>query len=128
MDTSRVPCEFATFTNPQLKAEFTALSRISCAALNCIDVDPVADPLEAFTALVSLFCIVSENSDKLELPEVESGQLEQTVQALEALPEYPEAVMYPTDEFLSRIETYVDAARKISAGQPASGNPIVELL
>ena len=122
------PCEFDTFTNPQLRAEFAAYSRIGCAALNCVEVDPVTDSYQAFNKLVSLFCIVGENTKELNKPENETDQLLQTTKALNALVVFPRSKLLPFETFLFRIYIYTDAAIRISTGGSAGANPIVEIL
>jgi hypothetical protein len=126
------PCDFETFKDSELQSEFAALSRIGCAALNCIEVDPIKDSFLAFNKLVSLFCIVSENVSAIaeteEVLGVETDQLSQTVIALEVLKEFPQASFFEEEILESRIALYSDAAEKIYSGLSADGNPIVEIL
>lgn len=125
-------CDFETFNNRKLRAEFAALSRIGCSALSCVSVDPDAEPLQSFERLISLFCVVSENvsvfTDTLESAGEKTDQLSQTVNALNALPEFTQAVLFAEGELESRIIIYADAAMKIHGGLPADGNPIVEIV
>jgi hypothetical protein len=120
-------------TGSLLPIEYVAMNRIGCAALNCIEVNPAEDRLLAFERLVSLFCVVTENTpllkEILEISGEDTGQLPQTTSALIDLFDVTAATShFSEDELGLRIATYVDAATKIHGMLPADGNPVVEIL
>jgi len=126
------PCDFETFSDPELRSEFVALSKIGSAALNCIEVDPTKDSSLAFDKLISLFCIVSENLPHIIETEEASGadtsQLSQTIFALTILKDFPQASLFEEEMLDFRIAVYTDAAKKIYSRLPSDGNPIVEIM